>query len=72
MYSHIFRRNTTVNKKACWTSGTNNTYTKLKSSGGKKKETGKDDTGMPAKYSKFELEGDNSRNFYQDFSSGLE
>ena len=65
MYSHIFRRNTTVNKKACRTS------TKLKSSCGKKKEAGKDDTGMPAKYSKFELKGDNSRNFYQDFSSGL-
>ena len=65
IYSHIFRRNTAVNKKACWTS------TKLKSSCGKKKEAGKDDTGMPAKYSKFELKGDNSRNFYQDFSSGL-
>ena len=70
MFSCVFRRNTSVHTNAVpvehsverQVQGTSNTHTEIQFSGGKRKQTRKEDTEILAKYSRFELEDEHSSN----------
>ena len=78
MFSRVFRRNTSVHTNAVpvehpaepQVQGTSNNHTEIQSSSGKRKQLRNEETEIPAKYSRFELEGESNSNGW-DLSSGL-
>ena len=78
MFSRVFCRNTSVQTNAVpvehpvypQVQGTSNTHTERQTNGGKRKQTRKEETEIPDKYSRFELEGKSSSNGW-DLFSGL-
>ena len=78
MFSRVFRRNTSVHTNAVpaeqpvepQVQGTSNAQTEIQSSSGKRKQSRNEETEIPAKYSRFELEGESNSKGW-DLSSGL-
>ena len=78
MFSRVFRRNTSVHTNAVpvehpvepLVQGTSNAHTEIQSSSGKRKQSRNEETKIPAKYCRFELEGESNSKGW-DLSSGL-
>ena len=78
MLSRVFRRNTSVHTNAVpvehpvepQVQGTSNAHTEIQSSSGKRKQSRNEETEIPTKYSRFELEGESNSKGW-DLSSGL-
>ena len=78
MFSRVFRRNISVHTNAepveqpvePQVQGTSNAHTEIQSSSGKRKQSRNEETEIPAKYSRFELEGESNGKGW-DLSSGL-
>ena len=78
MFSRVFCRNTSVHTNAVpvehpaepQVQGTSNTHIEIQSSSGKREQSRNEETEIPAKYSRFELEGESNSKGW-DLSSGL-
>ena len=68
MLSRVFCRNTSVHTNAVpvehpvepQVQGTSNAHTEIQSSSGKRKQSRNEETEIPAKYDRFELEGESN------------